>query len=61
MDVEVMDYIAALKRGDLEQAMHISFDCIQCGFKGQGSRTLADLQAAQASGTAGRTSEHPAV
>jgi ferredoxin len=31
MDVEVMDYISAIKRGDLELAMELSFDCIQCG------------------------------
>lgn len=31
MDVEVMDYIAAIKRGDLVKAMELSFDCIQCG------------------------------
>jgi succinate dehydrogenase/fumarate reductase-like Fe-S protein len=31
MDVQVMDYIAAIKRGDLEKAAEISFDCIQCG------------------------------
>jgi formate hydrogenlyase subunit 6/NADH:ubiquinone oxidoreductase subunit I len=31
MDVEVMDYIAALKRGDIAEAARISFDCIQCG------------------------------
>jgi succinate dehydrogenase/fumarate reductase-like Fe-S protein len=31
MDVEVMDYIAAIKRGDLDKAAEISFDCIQCG------------------------------
>lgn len=31
MDVEVMDYIAAAKRGDLAQVMKLSFDCIQCG------------------------------
>lgn len=31
MDVEVLDYISALKRGDLEAAAEISFDCIQCG------------------------------
>lgn len=31
MDVEVMDYIAAIKRGDLKAASEISFDCIQCG------------------------------
>jgi succinate dehydrogenase/fumarate reductase-like Fe-S protein len=31
MDVEVLDYVSALKRGDLEAATRISFDCIQCG------------------------------
>lgn len=31
MDVQVMDYIAAIKRGDLERATELSFDCIQCG------------------------------
>ncbi|MBU0517674.1 4Fe-4S dicluster domain-containing protein [bacterium] len=31
MDIPVMDYIAAIKRGDLEKAAEISFDCIQCG------------------------------
>ncbi len=31
MDVEVMDYISAVKRGDFEKASEISFDCIQCG------------------------------
>ncbi|MFH1841945.1 MAG: 4Fe-4S dicluster domain-containing protein [bacterium] len=31
MDVQVMDYIAAIKQGDLEKATEISFDCIQCG------------------------------
>jgi len=31
MDVPVMDYIAAIKRGDLERATELSFDCIQCG------------------------------
>jgi len=31
MDVEVMDYIAAIKQGNLEKATEISFDCIQCG------------------------------
>ncbi len=31
MDIEVMDYIAELKRGDLEAATETSFDCIQCG------------------------------
>jgi succinate dehydrogenase/fumarate reductase-like Fe-S protein len=31
MDVEVLDYVSALKRGDIEAAAEISFDCIQCG------------------------------
>ncbi len=31
MDVEVLDYVSALKRGDLEAAAELSFDCIQCG------------------------------
>ncbi len=31
MDVEVMDYIACIKRGDLAEATRLSFDCIQCG------------------------------
>ncbi len=31
MDVEVLDYVSALKRGDIEAAAQISFDCIQCG------------------------------
>jgi Fe-S oxidoreductase len=31
MDVEVMDYISALKRGDIAEAARLSFDCIQCG------------------------------
>jgi succinate dehydrogenase/fumarate reductase-like Fe-S protein len=31
MDIEVMDYIAALKRGDIAEAARLSFDCIQCG------------------------------
>jgi len=31
MDVEVLDYVSALKRGDIKAATEISFDCIQCG------------------------------
>lgn len=31
MDVQVMDYVSALKRGDIKAAAEISFDCIQCG------------------------------
>ena len=28
---QIKDYIAAIKRGDLEKATELSFDCIQCG------------------------------
>ena len=31
MDVPVMDYVSAIKRGDLARATELSFDCIQCG------------------------------
>jgi Fe-S oxidoreductase len=31
MDVPVLDYVSALKRGDLVAAAELSFDCIQCG------------------------------
>lgn len=31
MDVQVMDTVAAIKRGDIAQAAALSFDCIQCG------------------------------
>jgi formate hydrogenlyase subunit 6/NADH:ubiquinone oxidoreductase subunit I len=30
-DLEVMDYIQAAERGDIEQVMDLSFDCICCG------------------------------
>ncbi|MFH2049273.1 MAG: 4Fe-4S dicluster domain-containing protein [bacterium] len=30
-DIEVMDYIQALKRGNIERAADLSFDCIRCG------------------------------
>ena len=30
-DIQVMDYIQALKRGDIADAANISFDCIRCG------------------------------
>jgi len=30
-DLEVMDYIQAAKRGDIEKVMDLSFDCICCG------------------------------
>jgi len=41
MDVEVLDYISAVKRGDLEAATQISFDCIQCGLCA--SRCFAEM------------------
>jgi len=41
MDVEVMDYVAALKRGDIAEAARISFDCIQCGLCA--SRCMGEL------------------
>jgi ferredoxin len=31
MDVNVMDYISAMKQGNIVKAAEISFDCIQCG------------------------------
>ncbi len=30
-DIEVMDYVQALNRGDIERAADLSFDCIRCG------------------------------
>jgi len=30
-DIEVMDYVQAALRGDLQQVTELSFDCIQCG------------------------------
>jgi len=41
MDVQVMDYIAELKRGDLKAATETSFDCIQCGLCA--SRCMAEI------------------
>lgn len=31
MDVKVLDYVSAIKQGDIAKAARISFDCIQCG------------------------------
>jgi len=31
MDIQVMDYISALKQGNIIEAARLSFDCIQCG------------------------------
>ena len=41
MDVEVMDYISALKQGDIAKAAKLSFDCIQCGLCA--SRCMGEL------------------
>ena len=41
MDVEVLDYISALKQGDIAKAAKISFDCIQCGLCA--SRCMGEL------------------
>lgn len=41
MDVEVMDAIAAIKRGDITRASELSFSCIQCGLCA--SRCLGEL------------------
>ena len=41
MDIEVMDYVAAMKRGDLKKAAELSFDCIQCGLCA--SRCMAEM------------------
>ena len=41
MDVEVLDYISAMKRGDIEAAAKLSFDCIQCGLCA--SRCMGEL------------------
>ena len=30
-DLKVMEYVAALLRGDLEEAAELSFDCVMCG------------------------------
>jgi Na+-translocating ferredoxin:NAD+ oxidoreductase RnfC subunit len=39
--VNVLDYISALKQGDIERAAHLSFDCIQCGLCA--SRCMGEL------------------
>jgi Fe-S oxidoreductase len=41
MDVEVMDYISAVKQGNITAAARISFDCIQCGLCA--SRCMGEL------------------
>ncbi len=41
MDVEVMDAIAAIKKGDIAKAAELTFSCIQCGLCA--SRCLGEL------------------
>jgi len=41
MDVEVLDYVSAVKRGDIKKATELSFDCIQCGLCA--SRCFAEM------------------
>ena len=41
MGVQVLDYISALKQGDIAKAAHLSFDCIQCGMCA--SRCMGEL------------------
>jgi Na+-translocating ferredoxin:NAD+ oxidoreductase RnfC subunit len=41
MGVQVLDYISALKQGDIAKAAHLSFDCIQCGLCA--SRCMGEL------------------
>ncbi len=41
MDVEVLDYISALKQGDIEKTAELSSDCIQCGLCA--SRCMGEL------------------
>ncbi len=41
MGVEVLDYISALKQGDIAKAAQLSFDCIQCGMCA--SRCMGEL------------------
>jgi len=41
MDIEVLDYVSALKQGEIEKAARISADCIQCGLCA--SRCMGEL------------------
>ncbi len=41
MGVEVLDYVSALKQGDIAKAAQLSFDCIQCGLCA--SRCMGEL------------------
>jgi succinate dehydrogenase/fumarate reductase-like Fe-S protein len=41
MNVQVLDYISAIKQGDIAKAARLSFDCIQCGMCA--SRCMGEL------------------
>ncbi len=41
MNVQVLDYISAIKQGDIARAAKLSFDCIQCGMCA--SRCMGEL------------------
>jgi len=41
MEVNVLDYISAVKQGDIAKAAELSFDCIQCGLCA--SRCMGEL------------------
>ncbi len=41
MDIQVMDYVNAAIRGDIEQAARLSFDCVMCGLCA--SRCMAEI------------------
>jgi len=41
MDVKVLDYISAIKQGNIAKAAQLSFDCIQCGLCA--SRCMGEL------------------
>lgn len=41
MDVKVLDYVSAIKQGNIAKAAQISFDCIQCGLCA--SRCMGEL------------------
>lgn len=41
MDIKVLDYVSAIKQGNIAKAAQISFDCIQCGLCA--SRCMGEL------------------
>lgn len=41
MDVKVLDYVSAIKQGNIAKAAQLSFDCIQCGLCA--SRCMGEL------------------